>query len=66
MSYYQPNTSGWILAKVEKCHCQENNKIDQKKAVLWLNRNAGMDKSVITAILLDKCIKQDMLCAWKF
>mmetsp|Transcript_28409 Transcript_28409/g.28755 ORF Transcript_28409/g.28755 Transcript_28409/m.28755 type:complete len:250 (-) Transcript_28409:71-820(-) len=59
MSYYQPNTRGWFIAEVEKCLCQQN-------IVLWLNGNAGMGKSVITAILLDKYIKRDMVCAWHF
>jgi len=65
-SYYQPNTRGWFLDEVEIRMCQDKGKFDEKERVLWMNGNAGMGKSVITAILLDKYIKRDMLGAWHF
>lgn len=64
--YYQANTRGWIIHKTDYCLSQAGQNNDEKKLVMWLSANAGMGKSVITAILLDRYIQRDMLGAWHF
>mmetsp|Transcript_43192 Transcript_43192/g.51827 ORF Transcript_43192/g.51827 Transcript_43192/m.51827 type:complete len:259 (+) Transcript_43192:214-990(+) len=65
--YYQANTRGWIVHKTDYCLSQAGKKnIDETKLVMWLSANAGMGKSVIAAILLDRYIQRDMLGAWHF
>lgn len=59
---FQSNTRGWIITKVEKW-IQE---FGHKNMVLWLNINPGMDKSVITAMVVNTYIKHGVLCAWHF